>query len=104
MSMDTSDQNLTNIEDFEHLALTKKLAESVTINWKFILCMGIPYLGQAFDLVGLSSINGMDYVRSYARSLIKSRSEATAGRKSDFLNLMLEQRLSKEEAQIATKV
>ena len=104
MSIDTNDENLKNIEDFDKLPLSRNLSDSLHMNFALILCFMLPYFGPAFDWLGISSQNGVDWVRAYSRNLIKTRSEATTGRKTDFVNLMLENELTEEEAKIATKV
>ena len=104
MSMDTNDEHLVNIEDFDKLPLTKNLSDALQINFALIVCVMVPYFGSAFDWLGISSQNGIDWVRAYSRKLITTRSEATTGRKTDFVNLMLENELTEEEAKIATKV
>ena len=104
MSIDTSDEKLENMEDFAKLEITKNLSETVIFNWKLALCFFVPYLGDIFDLLRISSYNGMEYVRAYIQNVINSRSETKSGRTKDFINLMIENKISETEAKTVSRV
>ena len=104
MSIDTSNEKLENMEDFDKLEIMKSLSEAVKFNWKAVMCFVVPYLGDIFDFFRITSFNGMEYSRAYIRNVINSRSETKSGRTKDFINLMIENKISETEAKTVSRV
>ena len=67
-------------------------------------CFFLPYLGEVFDRLGISSYNGIEYVRAYIQNVINLRRDEKSGRTKDFINLMIENKISEAQAKTATRV
>jgi len=95
---------LENIEDFKKLPVFENLSAALAPNARKKLCMFIPYFGDMFDLLGISSNNRSGWIRQFSQNMINDRLADPSGRKSDFLNIMLQHPLTEQEAKTATKV
>ena len=102
--MDTSDQQLENIEDIENVKLYVMLSSMLKMSFKLILPLIIPYFGNIFDFFGVLSVPNMGWFRDYTRALIKARRGEKSGRKSDFMNIMLDHQIPEKGSETATKV
>jgi len=103
MSVDLDAQKLEEIEDFEKLEIFQKMNEATNFPPAMIIAMAIPYLGKFLDFIGISTMTHAKWVRNMTRKLIADRIANTSGRKTDFINLMIADRITEEQAKTATK-